>query len=65
MYCPNCGNTLSSSVNNNPVGDFVCTMCTEEYELKSKANVFGRKMNDGAYGTMIQRLTSTTNPSFF
>ena len=65
IVCPNCGNTLSKSKDNNPVGDFICQNCREEYELKSKSNSFGRKITDWAYGTMIERLQSTTNPSFF
>ncbi|MBP9779483.1 restriction endonuclease [Candidatus Gracilibacteria bacterium] len=64
-YCPNCGNNLTKSRDNNPVGDFICLKCSEEYELKSKNNTFGRKITDGAYGTMIERLGSATNPSFF
>lgn len=64
-YCPNCGNHLTKSRDNNPVGDFICDKCQEEYELKSKNNSFGKKITDGAYGTMIERLNSATNPSFF
>ncbi len=64
-YCPNCGNSLRKSRDNNPVGDFICDKCQEEYELKSKNNSFGKKITDGAYGTMIERLQSATNPSFF
>lgn len=64
-YCPNCGNHLTKSRDNNPVWDFACDKCSEEYELKSKNNSFGRKITDWAYGTMIERLQSSTNPSFF
>lgn len=64
-FCPNCGNPLTKAKDNNPVWDFTCDTCREEYELKSKNNSFGRKITDGAYGTMIERLQSATNPSFF
>ncbi len=64
-FCPNCGSHLDKSKDNNPVWDFSCPKCTEEYELKSKSNSFGNKITDGAYGTMIERLKSSTNPSFF
>ncbi|MFO0763375.1 MAG: DpnI domain-containing protein [Candidatus Gracilibacteria bacterium] len=64
-FCPNCGNPLIKSRANNPVGDFTCSKCNEEYELKSKHFSFGKKITDGAYGTMISRLNSDTNPSFF
>ncbi len=64
-YCPNCWNNLTKSRDNNPVWDFICLKCSEEYELKSKNNTFGRKITDWAYWTMIERLWSATNPSFF
>jgi len=48
-----------------PVADFYCTKCSEEYELKSKQGVVGKKIVNGAYSTMIARLNSTNNPNFF
>lgn len=38
--------------------------CAEEYELKSKSGGFGKKIPDGAYGSMISRLRSANNPNF-
>ena len=65
-YCPNCGNELTDFENNRPVADFYCKKCKEEFELKSKkANKIGKKIVDGAYSTMIERITSDTNPNFF
>lgn len=64
-YCPQCGNNLSTLPNNSPVADFMCINCSEEYELKSKKDAMGRKIVDGAYGTMIERLASDNNPNFF
>ena len=65
-YCPACGNDrLQQSFNNAPVRDFVCESCYEVYELKSKKGKLGRKQVDGAYDTMLARLRSDTNPSFF
>lgn len=64
-FCPNCGNKLSSFENNQPVADFYCPVCAEEYELKSKNGVIGRKVVDGAYTTMIDRLQANNNPNFF
>lgn len=65
-YCPNCGHDdVDAFPNNRPVADFYCTNCLEEYELKSKQTSGGLKIVDGAYRTMIQRLTSNSNPNFF
>lgn len=64
-FCPNCGNVLSRFANNKPVADFYCGNCSEEYELKSKNGSMGKKIVDGAYSTMIERLTSANNPNFF
>lgn len=65
IYCPNCGNQLKNYENNKPVADFYCANCLEEYELKSKNGILGQKVVDGAYDTMIHRLTSRNNPNFF
>jgi type II restriction enzyme len=64
-FCPNCGSVLSQFGNNQPVADFYCGNCLEEYELKSKHGEVGKKIVDGAYATMIQRLKSENNPNFF
>jgi type II restriction enzyme len=65
VFCPNCGNSLSSFENNRPVADFYCKKCSEEYELKSKHGSMGSKIVDGAYSTMIERLVANNNPNFF
>lgn len=65
VYCPNCGASLSSFPNNHPVGDFFCEKCSEQYELKSKKNSFGSRITDGTWQTMVERLDSLSNPSFF
>lgn len=64
-FCPNCGNVLRHFANNRPVADFHCQNCSEEYELKSKNGNMGKKIVDGAYFTMIERLKSDNNPHFF
>lgn len=64
-FCPSCGALIDSFENNRPVADFFCSNCKEEYELKSKKDSIGNKIVDGAYGTMIERLQSETNPNFF
>jgi type II restriction enzyme len=64
-FCPNCGSVLSQFGNNKPVADFYCGNCSEEYELKSKNGNVGKKIVDGAYATMVERLLSDNNPNFF
>ena len=49
--------------NNKPVLDFLCLDCQEAYELKSQKGVFGRKITDGAYSTMMKRLLDNNNPN--
>lgn len=65
IFCPSCGNKLIRLRNNNPVADFSCANCTEQYELKSKKGMIGTKLVDGAYSTAIERLKSDTNPNLF
>lgn len=65
IFCPNCGNFIADFKNNSPVADFYCENCREEYELKSKKDSMGKKIVDGAYNKMIERLDSINNPSFF
>jgi type II restriction enzyme len=65
IFCPNCGTDLSKFENNTPVADFYCGNCSEEYELKSKNGNVGKKIVDGAYSMMIERLQSENNPNFF
>jgi type II restriction enzyme len=65
IFCPSCGMTLTKYGNNRPVADFLCSNCSEEYELKSKKNVIGNKIVDGAYKTMMQRLRGENIPNLF
>lgn len=66
IFCPNCGHLhIDKYPNNQPVADFYCSDCREDYELKSKQNIIGTKIVDGAYRTMLERLTSSNNPNFF
>lgn len=66
LFCPSCGNIhISSLPNNMPVADLKCQHCGEVYELKSKKGKIGNKIADGAYSTMIERITSANNPDLF
>jgi type II restriction enzyme len=66
VFCPNCGHVdIDKYPNNQPVADFFCPNCHEDYELKSKQNSIGTKILDGAYRTKMERLQSSTNPNLF
>ena len=63
MYCPRCGNRqLVHFPNNVPVADFYCPVCKAEYELKSKRGRLSNKISDGAYRTMLDRISGNNNP---
>ena len=64
LYCPNCGHPkITQFPANQPVADFFCSSCSEEYELKSQKGLFGSKVVDGAFRTMCERLASQNNPN--
>lgn len=66
IFCPSCGNErLNNFQNNSPVADFLCLHCHAEYELKSEKDSLSKKIVDGAFNTMIERINSENNPSFF
>jgi type II restriction enzyme len=68
MFCPICGKAgLRQHPANRPVADFFCELCGADYELKSK-NKNGNlstKIIDGAYETMIDRISSNSNVNLF
>ena len=68
LYCPVCGNmVLSQYTANKPVADFFCEVCGEDFELKAKSasrpNVIQNRIINGAYSTMIERITALHNPN--
>lgn len=66
VYCPSCGQgSLNKYPNNTPVGDFFCSKCSEQFELKAKHDTFGTKIVDGEYRTMLRRLRSSEVPNLF
>jgi len=64
MFCANCGSPrLTQLPNNSPLADFVCPVCADQFEVKSKRGLaLGTTIADGAYDTKIARLSSATNP---
>ena len=66
MFCPACLNPrISKFPNNTPIADFFCQNCNQQYELKSQKNNFGKKINDGAYKSMIGSIVADLRPNFF
>lgn len=66
LFCPNCGrHSFRRHVSGRPVADFFCPDCREEYELKSQKNRFSKKVANGAYATMMERLNANDNPNLF
>lgn len=65
IVCAVCGSQLQRSVANSKVLDFRCVSCVAEYELKSKAGKFAKKVTDGAYSAVITRLEASNSPHFF
>lgn len=66
VFCPNCGQVdLNKHKSNKPVADFFCQNCREDFELKSKQGSIGKKIVDGTYRTMLERLLSSENPNLF
>lgn len=63
ILCPGCGKSLERHANNTPVADLYCLNCKEDYELKALSKTIGKSISDGAYHTMIERLSSRSNPN--
>jgi len=64
-YCPACASPLEKLKANTPVGDFACPKCQEEYELKSKKDIFSKKIVDGAWSEMDKKVSAGLSPNFF
>lgn len=64
-HCPICGNALSRANNNARVLDFHCIHCVNQFELKSQSGGFARKITDGAFASMMQRIHDVNSPHFF
>jgi len=63
LYCPQCGNgSVKPFTNNRPVADYFCPACSAEYELKAGRRRNATRVVNGAYVTMIERVTSDRSP---
>jgi type II restriction enzyme len=66
MYCPCCLNVnLDDYPNNKKASDFFCNKCSNDFQLKSSKNKFGRKVVDGEYNTMMSAISKGDTPNFF
>ena len=65
VFCPACGSAIKPYPRNNPAADFFCPNCSEIFELKSKHGSIGRKIVDGAYRSLMERLNGNRNPNLF
>ncbi len=65
-YCVRCGKKrLLPYKNNTPAQDFYCDNCQENFELKSTHSTFSDKIVDGAYETMMHKITTGKAPNLF
>jgi type II restriction enzyme len=63
LYCPRCtADTLEQFKANRPVADFVCPHCAQEFELKSSKAPFRKRLVNGAYQTLVERLKAQNCP---
>lgn len=64
LFCPCCSGSLKKYPNNTPVGDFYCSSCHENFELKSSKYPFREKIPAGAYNPVIDKIKSGKMPHF-
>jgi type II restriction enzyme len=65
MYCPACSeSSIKQYPANSPVMDFYCEACNQQYQLKGKKNIIGKKILDGQYDTMMRAVHGNKLPSF-
>ncbi|HLD43519.1 MAG TPA: DpnI domain-containing protein [Candidatus Nanoarchaeia archaeon] len=66
MFCPACSHLeINKFPNNQPVADFFCPQCNQQFQLKSQKSKFGKRILDGAYTLMIDSIKHDIRPNFF
>ncbi|MBI5675838.1 MAG: restriction endonuclease [Nitrospirae bacterium] len=66
LFCPSCKqSSLKTSRDNTKVIDFICSDCSETYQLKSQSKPLGDKVLDSAYGPMIDSIKRNKTPNLF
>jgi len=65
-YCLACdANSLSRLPANTKSTDFVCSSCSHRYELKTFRRRPGKSLPDGAYSSLMGRISDGTAPTLF
>lgn len=64
-YCPDCAAGLEKARNNAKAHDFSCVECHAEFELKCTSASEPKRLVNGAYNALIDRLNSESNPHLF
>jgi type II restriction enzyme len=63
-YCIACtSSALETSRPNSIAKDFACSLCGQTYELKSSETLAKKRIVDGAYATMLDRIRSRDAPA--
>ena len=63
LYCLNCdSDELSCSPPNTAAVDYICPKCDSSFQLKSQSRLFGTRINDAAYATMLQKIRADETP---
>lgn len=66
LYCPNCSsNALSRLCANTKACDYSCPRCKIDFQLKGQQSRIGDRVNDGAYGAMMEAIRADATPNFF
>jgi len=65
MYCPACaGKALHEYETNEPVRDFYCENCRQDFQLKGKRDSLGKRILDGQYDTLMSSVKENSLPNF-
>jgi type II restriction enzyme len=66
LYCPNCSSPkLTRLSHNTKASDFLCPNCNFCYQLNGQKTRFGKQINDGAYGAMMDAIRHDEIPNFY
>ncbi len=66
LFCASCEKkNLDPTTDNTSVYDFICSECSETYQLKSRSKPLRNKVLDSAYEPMINAIKSNKAPNLF
>lgn len=64
LYCPKCGNDLTSFPQNSKVNDFYCGACANTYQIKSSRSRPNKKVKGAAYHVFIDAINNGLQPNY-